>query len=194
MGKRRNLFHRVRLDKPCFGWLKNDQEFVSRYTSPKSGVPSGRPLPAHLNTKSTNHLGLCFPIVGLFMDLQASLKLGNGLAASGRLDRLGKSAISIILPQISRILGSWCARSFASSDSHSKISMKVPSCAFKSKTKRSVTSPSLRSVGTWFCKIFSSSSSLPGCGRYSAIAIKVSGFMSDPPKLSNHHTYLTMCT
>src|SRR5437899_7261339 len=82
-----------------------------------------------------------------------------------------QSQTSKNLFHIARTLGFLCAASIASCDFHSETSIIVPSRARMIVGVRSVTSPSLRNVGTRLLTRSRVSLSLPGLGRYATITM-----------------------
>src|SRR5439155_15858083 len=82
-----------------------------------------------------------------------------------------QSQTSKNLFHITRTFEFLCAAAIASCDFHSETSIIVPSCARMIIGVRSVTSPSLRNVGTRFLTNSRVSLSLPGLGRYATMTM-----------------------
>src|SRR6266496_1081626 len=95
----------------------------------------------------------------------------NISSASPRFLRGTNSHAAENLSHIAQTFGFLCAASIASRDFHSETSMMVPSRARMMIGSRSVTSPSLRRIGTRLPMRSNSSVSFPGLGRYATITI-----------------------
>src|SRR4029077_5455114 len=102
---------------------------------------------------------------------QSGAKFGNISSASASVLNGTQSPIAKNFSHIASTFGLLCAASIASCDFHSDTSIIVPSRARIMIGSRSVTSCSLRKVGTRLRTSLRSSVSFSGFGRYATITI-----------------------